>query len=219
MTPVTCSWSVRAASLALAGSMSVPVRTPSAPRSGRGTRTGRSGTLTSGTKEATPCSPELLRGCVAVVPVGTIRSCCSDKTNRAEDIATSYVADVKLLQSGESAGYGRRFIAAEPTWIGPAPAGHADAFLETLPGQADVLVRGRRRRVAATISMDQLHLRRIGSGSATSSWEYSVTRTAATGSEAVTAEEWAQLAGTINYEVVTGLEPRPWRVYDVFTGG
>ncbi len=69
---------------------------------------------------------------------------------------TSYVADVKLLQSGESAGYGRRFIATEPTWIGLVPAGYADGVPRILSGQADVLVRGRRRRVAATISMDQL---------------------------------------------------------------
>jgi alanine racemase len=39
------------------------------------------------------------------------------------------------------------------------------------------------------------------------------------GDEAVTAEEWARLAGTINYEIATGLEPRPWRVEHVFTGG
>ena len=69
---------------------------------------------------------------------------------------TSYVADVKLLQPGESAGYGRRFIATEPTWIGLVPAGYADGVPRLLSGQGDVLVRGRRRRVAATISMDQL---------------------------------------------------------------
>ena len=69
---------------------------------------------------------------------------------------TSYVADMKRLQAGESAGYGRRFIATEPTWIGLVPAGYADGVPRILSGQADVLVRGRRRRVAATISMDQL---------------------------------------------------------------
>jgi alanine racemase len=37
------------------------------------------------------------------------------------------------------------------------------------------------------------------------------------GSESVTTEEWARLAGTINYEIVTGLEPQPRRVDHVFT--
>ena len=38
------------------------------------------------------------------------------------------------------------------------------------------------------------------------------------GDEQVTAEEWARLADTINYEIATGLEPRPWRVDHVFRG-
>lgn len=130
---------------------------------------------------------------------------------------TSYVADVKLLQPGESAGYGRRFIATEPTWIGLVPVGYADGVPRILSGQADVLVRGRRRRVAATISMDQLTFvigreRDVELGDP-------VTLIGRDGADAVTAEEWARLAGTINYEVVTGLEPRPWRVDHVFTGG
>src|ERR671923_294499 len=33
----------------------------------------------------------------------------------------SYVADVKPIAAGESAGYGRRFIAEHPTWIGTIP--------------------------------------------------------------------------------------------------
>jgi alanine racemase len=130
---------------------------------------------------------------------------------------TSYVADVKLLQAGESAGYGRQFIATEPTWIGLVPTGYADGVPRLLSGRADVLVRGSRRRVAATVSMDQLTFvigpaRDVEVGDP-------VTLIGRDGDEAVTAEEWAALAGTINYEIVTGLEPRPWRVDHVFTGG
>ena len=68
----------------------------------------------------------------------------------------SYVAQLKLLEPGEGAGYGRRFVAERPTWIGLVPAGYADGVPRLLSGRMDVLVRGRRRRVAATISMDQL---------------------------------------------------------------
>ncbi|MGH9347138.1 MAG: alanine racemase, partial [Vicinamibacterales bacterium] len=38
------------------------------------------------------------------------------------------VALVKQLQSGESAGYNRAFIASEPTWIATLPVGHADGW-------------------------------------------------------------------------------------------
>jgi alanine racemase len=129
---------------------------------------------------------------------------------------TTYVADVKLLQAGESSGYGRRFIADRPTWIGLAPAGYADGVPRVLSGRGDVLVRGRRRPVAATISMDQLTFV-IGSERDVEIGDR-VTLLGRDGDEQVTAEEWARLADTINYEIATGLEPRPWRVDHVFRG-
>lgn len=126
----------------------------------------------------------------------------------------SYVADVKLLQPGESAGYGRRFVATEPTWIGLVPAGYADGVPRILSGRADVLVGGIRRRVAATVSMDQLSfvigpVRDVEPGDP-------VTLIGRDGAEEVTAGEWAELAGTISYEIVTGLAPRLRRVEHVF---
>jgi alanine racemase len=39
------------------------------------------------------------------------------------------------------------------------------------------------------------------------------------GDEQVRAEEWADLAGTINYEIVTGIAPRRGRVEHVVVGG
>jgi alanine racemase len=128
----------------------------------------------------------------------------------------SHVADVKLLQPGESAGYGRRFVATEPTWIGLVPAGYADGVPRILSGRADVLVGGIRRRVAATVSMDQLTFvigpeRDVEPGDL-------VTLIGADGDERVPAEEWARLAGTISYEIVTSLAPRPRRVEHVVAG-
>jgi alanine racemase len=128
----------------------------------------------------------------------------------------SQVADVKLLQPGESAGYGRRFVATEPTWIGLVPAGYADGVPRVLSGQADVLAGGRRRRVAATVSMDQLTFvigpdRDVEPGDA-------VTLIGADGDERILVEEWARLAGTIGYEIVTSLAPRPRRVEHVVAG-
>jgi alanine racemase len=128
----------------------------------------------------------------------------------------SHVADVKLLQPGESSGYGRRFVAGEPTWVGLVPAGYADGVPRVLSGRADVLVGGRRRRVAATVSMDQLTFvigaeRDVEPGDP-------VTLIGADGDERILAEEWARLAGTINYEIVTSLAPRPRRVEHVVAG-
>jgi alanine racemase len=128
----------------------------------------------------------------------------------------SHVADVKLLQPGESAGYGRRLVASEPTWIGLVPAGYADGVPRVLSGQADVLVGGRRRRVAATVSMDQLTFV-IGADRDVEPGD-PVTLIGADGDERILVEEWARLAGTIGYEIVTSLAPRPRRVEHVVAG-
>src|SRR4029453_5775558 len=67
----------------------------------------------------------------------------------------SYVALVKRLEPGESTGYGRRFVADRPTWIGVVPVGYADGFRRDMSG-TDVLVQGARRRVVGAVSMDAL---------------------------------------------------------------
>jgi alanine racemase len=128
----------------------------------------------------------------------------------------SFVAEVKVLAAGDSAGYGRRLVASEPMWIGLVPAGYADGVPRILSGRADVLVRGRRRRVAATVSMDQLTFV-IGAECDVESGD-AVTLIGEDGGERILAEEWARLAGTNNYEIVTSLAPRPRRVEHVLRG-
>ena len=129
----------------------------------------------------------------------------------------SFVAEVKVLAAGDSAGYGRRLVASEAD-CGSAlvPAGYADGVPRILSGRADVLVRGRRRRVAATVSMDQLTFV-IGAECDVEPGD-AVTLIGEDGGERILAEEWARLAGTINYEIVTSLAPRPRRVEHVLRG-
>jgi len=114
----------------------------------------------------------------------------------------SALAQVKRLETGESTGYGRRFVAQRPTWIGLVPVGYADGFRRDLTG-TEVLVAGERRRVVGTVSMD--------------SFAVELDREHPAG-EAVTligdgllVEEHARVAGTINYELVCGLRARPER--------
>ena len=65
----------------------------------------------------------------------------------------SHVALVKRLEPGESTGYGRRFVADDPTWIGIVPVGYADGFRRGLTGTT-VRVEGEPRKVIGTVSMD-----------------------------------------------------------------
>jgi alanine racemase len=114
----------------------------------------------------------------------------------------STLAQVKRLESGESTGYGRRFVADEPTWIGLVPVGYADGFRRDLTG-TEVRVAGEPRRVIGTVSMD--------------SFAVELDRELPVGTPVVLlghgllAETHAQVAGTINYELVCGIETGPLR--------
>jgi alanine racemase len=114
----------------------------------------------------------------------------------------SSLAQVKRLESGESTGYGRRFVAERPTWIGLVPVGYADGFRRDMTG-TEVRVAGERRRVVGTVSMD--------------SFAVELDRELPIGTPVVlighglTAEEHARVAGTINYEIVTGIRSDPLR--------
>ena len=54
----------------------------------------------------------------------------------------SYVAEVKPCAPGESAGYGRRFVAAEETVLATVPIGYGDGVSRALTNNADLLVGG-----------------------------------------------------------------------------
>jgi alanine racemase len=122
----------------------------------------------------------------------------------------SYLALVKRLEAGESTGYGRRFVATKPTWIGIVPVGYADGFRRDLTG-TEVLVEGARRRVVGTISMDALAVEldeELPAGA----------RVTLVG-DGVRVEEHAAVAGTIGYEIATGLVTASGRARRVVRDG
>jgi len=122
----------------------------------------------------------------------------------------SHLALVKQLAPGESTGYGRRFVADEPTWIGVVPVGYADGFRRGMTG-TEVLVDGKRRRVVGTVSMDAIAVELDG--------EIAVgTRVTLIG-DGVLIEEHARVAETIGYEIATGLETGPGRARRIVLDG
>ena len=114
----------------------------------------------------------------------------------------SELAQVRQLQPGESTGYGRRFVAERPTWIGIVPVGYADGFRRDLTG-TEVRVAGEPRRVVGTISMDALAVelaRELPPGTPVTLLGHGVL-----------AEAHARVGGTIGYEIVTGIRSGPER--------
>jgi alanine racemase len=123
----------------------------------------------------------------------------------------SYVAAVKAAAPGESAGYGRRFIAGEETWLATVPIGYADGIRRALTNNADVLIGGARYPLVGTVSMDNITVD-LGPQHAVAVGDR-VTIIGRDGDERQTAEDLARRIGTINYEVLTGISRRVPRVY------
>ena len=122
----------------------------------------------------------------------------------------SYIALSKQLAPGQSTGYGRRFVAEKPTWIGIVPVGYADGFRRDMTG-TEVLVDGARRSVVGTISMDALAVELDGPLPAG-------TPVTLVG-RGILIEDHARVAGTIGYEIATGLNSRSGRARRVAVDG
>jgi alanine racemase len=122
------------------------------------------------------------------------------------------VALVRSVQAGDGVSYGHTWIAERDTTLALLPIGYADGVFRTLSGRIDVLINGRLRRSVGRICMDQFVVD-LGPG------QIDVTE----GDDAIlfgpgtqgepTAQDWADLLGTINYEVVTSPRGRVTRTY------
>lgn len=120
------------------------------------------------------------------------------------------LALVKHVPGGHGVSYGHHYVTPGETTLGLVPVGYGDGIPRHASGTAPVLVGGKWRTVAGRIAMDQFVVDLGGD-------EPEV------GSEAVlfgpgdrgepTAEDWAQAAGTIAYEIVTRIGSRVPRVY------
>ncbi len=126
---------------------------------------------------------------------------------------SSYVAEIKPCRSGESAGYGRRFVATHDTHLGVLPLGYGDGWRRGLSNNAEVLIGGQRHPLVGTVSMDNVTID-LGAGEAAEELRGEpAILIGGQGGERITAEDVARRLGTINYEVTCALTPRVPRVH------
>jgi alanine racemase len=123
----------------------------------------------------------------------------------------SYVAAIKLTRTGESVGYGRRFIAPADTWVATLPIGYDDGVPLALSNNCDVLIGGRRYPLVGAVSMDNITVDlgrdpNVELGTA-------ATLIGFDGDQGQTAEQLAARIGTISYEVVCWISKRVPRRY------
>jgi alanine racemase len=123
----------------------------------------------------------------------------------------SRVIQVKSVGSGFAVSYGSTYRTPRPTRIATVPVGYADGYHRILSSKGYMLVNGCRAPIIGRVCMD-LTMIDVGAVPRVEP-EDEVVLLGRQGNEAITAEEIAGLAGTINYEVVSALTPRVARVY------
>ncbi|MFJ1999795.1 alanine racemase [Streptomyces chartreusis] len=120
------------------------------------------------------------------------------------------LALVKHVPGGHGVSYGHHYVTPGETTLGLVPLGYADGIPRHASGAGPVLVGGKWRTVAGRIAMDQFVVD-LG-GDEPEPGAQAVLFGPGDGGEP-TAEDWAQAAGTIAYEIVTRIGTRVPRVY------
>jgi alanine racemase len=124
----------------------------------------------------------------------------------------STVALVKSIRSGESVSYGHTWTADRDTNLALLPIGYADGIFRSLGGRLEVSINGRLRPGVGRICMDQFVVD-LGPGpSDVSEGDEAILFGPGSSGES-TAQDWADLLGTIHYEVVTSPRGRITRTY------
>ncbi len=114
----------------------------------------------------------------------------------------SHIVEIKRLKKGEFAGYGPNFFARRDTILGLVPVGYGDGYLRSLSNRGFAFCKNKRVAVAGSVSMKALYL------------DLTEVESPEVGDEVillggenneVPADELAEAAGTISYELFCSL--------------
>ena len=123
----------------------------------------------------------------------------------------SRISHIKTVEPGTCISYGRTYRAETERRIATVTIGYADGYSRQLSNKGEVLVNGVRCPVTGRVCMDQMMIditevpeAEIGAV---------VTLIGTDGEAAITADEVAELCGTIGYEIVCGISKRVPRIF------
>jgi len=126
------------------------------------------------------------------------------------------IIQVRDFTDGESISYGRTYKTSCKQKIAVAPIGYADGLHRTLSGKMDMLLHGTRVPQVGRICMDMCMLdvsavKKVSVGDV-------LTIFGQDGKESQSVDILAEAAGTISYELLTGIAPRVPRIYSPPSG-
>jgi alanine racemase len=122
----------------------------------------------------------------------------------------STVALTKRVPAGQGVSYLHRYVTERETTLALVPLGYADGVPRSATNLGTVQVGGRRRTIAGTVCMDQFVLD-VGDDAVTAGDDVVLFGPGRDGEP--TAQEWAELLGTISYEIVTRVGARVPRTH------
>jgi alanine racemase len=122
----------------------------------------------------------------------------------------SRLVQVKRIAAGAGVSYGHRYVAEREMTLGLLPLGYHEGIPRHATNRGPVFLRGRRFLIAGTVTMNQSILE-LGDEPAEAGDEVVVFGPGDRGEP--TAQEWADLLGTVSYEIVTGFTGKVPRTY------
>ena len=128
-------------------------------------------------------------------------------------VATRLV-QVKRVPAGSGVSYGHRYLTAAETTLGLIPLGYNEGIPRAGTNMAEVFVAGRRRRIAGTVCMNQCVID-VGDDEIEPEDEVILFGPGDRGEP--TAQQWADLLGTISYDIVTRFTGKIPRSYSGVT--
>lgn len=123
----------------------------------------------------------------------------------------SHITMIKTIKAGTSVSYGATWTASKDTKVATVPVGYADGYHRLLSNRGHVLIHGKKAPIIGRVCMDQMmvDVSRISKAKQFDEVVLIGTQKDA----AITAEELADLAETINYEIVCSISERVPRIY------
>lgn len=121
------------------------------------------------------------------------------------------ISHVKTVKPGDCISYGRTFVADREMRIATVTIGYADGYSRLLSSKGEILVHGKRCKIVGRVCMDQLMMD-VSDVPEAKSGDI-VTLIGTDGGDRITADDLAQIYGTIGYEVVCGISKRVPRIY------
>ena len=123
---------------------------------------------------------------------------------------------LRRATQGEGISYGRTYIVDEPTWLATLPVGHADGYSRALSNRGEALIGGVKCQQVGSVCMDGTVFR-IASQEGDENLSLHIGDEAVLvgrqGDLEISVDRVAEKAGTISYEILTGIGKRISRVY------